>query len=229
MAIKAFASLLTGKCIQILTDNISAMAYVNHMGGSEPHIVSASACHMGRGSRTWNHSMLRAYCGDKKKQESDYWFRTPDKHNWIFHPRVFAYTGKIWDPHTIDRGSRYVKIHRSRFNSRYWDPMSEGIDALAQVNWGFKNNFVNAPFCLMSRVLDITQNQGAFSTIIAPKWQEQVMCMLISPQLTLLDNSKIMWATGVSSEPCQNKKWKLFAWRVYGGIILWNKAGLTYA
>lgn len=33
MALKAFRSLLLGKRVQVLTDNISAMAYINHMGG----------------------------------------------------------------------------------------------------------------------------------------------------------------------------------------------------
>ena len=36
MALKAFSSLIRGKNNQVLTDNISAMAYLNHKGGPSP-------------------------------------------------------------------------------------------------------------------------------------------------------------------------------------------------
>jgi hypothetical protein len=39
MAFKAFSSLIRGKSIQILTDNISAVAYINHMGVPSPSLT----------------------------------------------------------------------------------------------------------------------------------------------------------------------------------------------
>ena len=38
MALKAFRNVLKNKCVQVLMDNVSAMAYVNHMGGPSPSL-----------------------------------------------------------------------------------------------------------------------------------------------------------------------------------------------
>jgi hypothetical protein len=58
-----------------------------------------------------------------------------DQYSKIFHfgwsvaDRIFHYFNKIWGPSTIDRfaNSNNKKLHR--FNSRFLDPLSSGIDA----------------------------------------------------------------------------------------------------
>jgi hypothetical protein len=59
------------------------------------------------------------------------------------------------------------------FNSLYWDPFTGGVDALAQQDSGVQNNFVNPPFRLIGRVLEVVCAQKAVATIIAPNWTGQ--------------------------------------------------------
>ena len=95
-------------------------------------------------------------------RESDFWSRKPDKHNWMLHP------------HTIDRFANCQNAQVPRFNSRYREPMSKAVDAPSQGNSHSQNNFVNAPFCLIHKVLDIILDQQAFASVTAPKWQGQI-------------------------------------------------------
>lgn len=221
MALKSFVPLLRGKHVQVLTDNISAAAYIRHMGGPSPRLsrlaVAVWAEAMENG--IWLHS---AHIAGKLNTEADYWSRKPDKHNWRLHPGLFKFIDRIWGPHTVDRFANCQNAQVSRFNSRYWEPLSEGVDALAQTNWGVENNFVNAPFCLIPRVLEILKSQKAVATIIAPEWRAMpwlmtLKRMLIAPPLRVPNNRNVCRSMGVLPEPCRNRKWRLFAWRVYGG------------
>ena len=221
MALMAFGPLLKGKRVQILTDNISAMAYIRHMGGPSPNLAALAKAIWGEALENgiWLES---AHIAGNQNVEADFWSRTPDKHNWQLHPRLFHYIDKLWGPHTVDRFANCQNAQVPRFNSRYWEPLSEGVDALAQVNWGKENNFVNPPFCLLSRVLDVVQAQGAIATVIAPAWKakewyQKLLKMSITPPLRIPNNRKTCRAMGIVAEPCRNPKWNLFAWRIYGG------------
>ena len=139
MALMAFSSLIRGK--NILTDNISAMAYVNHKGGPSQLAMAiwAEAIEIGV-------SIKCAHITEVENQESDFWSRRADKHNWRLHPRLFAYLDRLWGPETVDRFANCQNTQLPRFNSRYWEPLSEAVDALSKDNWGYKNNFVNASY-----------------------------------------------------------------------------------
>ena len=166
MAIKAFGKLLKGLFFQVLTDNISAIAFVNHMGGPSPPLSQLARAIW---SEATEHGMsLRcAHIAGKINTVADAWSRTPDKHNWMIHQRLLNYIDKRYGPHTVDRFANCQNAQLTRYNSRYWDPLSEGVDALAQKDWAQENNFVNAPFCLIPQVLDIVQCQKAHATIAA--------------------------------------------------------------
>jgi len=222
MALKAFASILSGKRVQILTDNISAMAYVNHMGGPSLALSSLARAIWAEAlsNGIWLESAHIAGC---QNVEADFWSRSPDKHNWQLHPRLFSYINTIWGPHTIDRFANCQNAQIPCFNSRFWEPMSSGVDALAQTDWNIENNYVNPPFCLISRVLDIVESQKAFATIIAPLWKAQTWYqrlkrLSIDPPLKIPNSKNLYRSMGVETpEPCRNRKWQIYAWRVFGG------------
>ena len=88
---------------------------------------------------------------------------------------------------------------------------------------GGHNNFVNPPFRMISRVLDVVQEQRAVATIIAPKWPAQpwygrLQRMCVSPPIKRPNNRNTVIRVGALPEPLKNRKWELFAWRIYGGI-----------
>ena len=75
----------------------------------------------------------------------------------------------------MDRFANCQNAQLPRFNSRYWEPLFDGVDALAQANWHTENYSVNPPFCLLPRVLETIQEQKAHATVIAPKMARTAM------------------------------------------------------
>ena len=55
---------------------------------------------------------------------------------WVFD----AYIDCFWGPHTVDRFASSYTTKIVRFNSRFWNPGTEAVDALT-VDWGGENNY----------------------------------------------------------------------------------------
>lgn len=145
--------------------------------GSEPLIVQSRDGYMGGSYREWNHAVLFTYCG-----KTEYYSRQLVKNSRQAQLDVTPCDLQLHRqdiPHTIDRFANCQNAQVERFNSRYWERLSEGVDALAQSNWASGNSFINAPFCLIPCVLDVIQEQRACATINAPLWKAQPWYQLL--------------------------------------------------
>ncbi|XP_043192549.1 uncharacterized protein LOC122365408 [Amphibalanus amphitrite] len=130
---------------------------------------------------------------------------------------------RMFGPHTVDRFASFNTALLPAYNSRFADPCSAGIDALGQTDWGAENNWVNPPFRLISRVLDIVEAQRAVATLIAPMWPGQpwmarLRRLSTAPPLRLppVTSSCLPLAEQQEIEPRRNCRWSLFAWRISG-------------
>ena len=108
------------------------------------------------------------------------------------------------------------------YNSLFYDPHTHGVDALFQSDWGEFNNWVNPPFRLIPKILDILNHTGAQATVIAPMWPAQpfhyrLMDMSIAAPIRLPPAKRFCIPMGSCiPEPMKNPKWKIFAWRLSG-------------
>ena len=80
-------------------------------------------------------------------------------------PLSFYRIDLVWGPHTVDRFANHVNAKLPRFNSRFWNPGSEGIDAFV-MNWDGENNYACPPICLILRLLLHMRNE-AYWPIVA--------------------------------------------------------------
>lgn len=64
---------------------------------------------------------------------------------------VFVYLDSLWGPHTIDRFACFYNTKLTRFNSRFFQPGTEAVDALLQ-NWHYDVNWVVPPSRLLAKV-----------------------------------------------------------------------------
>ena len=83
---------------------------------------------------------------------------------------VFQGLNHLWGPHTIDRFSCSYNAKLPRFNSRFFQPGCEAVDAFAQ-NWGYDNNWLCPPVCLIVRVIKHMELCGAQGTLVLPLWK----------------------------------------------------------
>jgi hypothetical protein len=145
LAILSFEVPLTGKCLEVFTDNITTRAYVIHQGGPDPLFNRLARAIWVTASRLSLHLVCHHILG-MDNCVADTLSRLPDKYNWRLNPQVFRQIDHVFGPHTIDRMADGVNTQLPRFNSRYLDPNSIGVDCFAQTNWATEVNFVNPPF-----------------------------------------------------------------------------------
>ena len=60
-----------------------------------------------------------------------------------------------------------------KYNCRFLDPFSSGIDVISQQDRDMNNNFINAPLMLIPKTLSIIKLYKAGATIIASHWPAQ--------------------------------------------------------
>lgn len=220
-ALKSFAPDFRGMAIQILTDSSTVVAYVNNLGGPVRDLTNVA-------ERIWATAFAHGMTLEAKhvsgvsNVEADRLSRLPVQYEWMLHPRLFACLDAMWGPHSIDRFASLSTAQIDRYNSRFLDPKTLGVDALAQNDWASENNYVNPPFRLLNRVLTVIEDQQAYATVIAPRWPGQVwfprlVRMLIAPPLRIRNSPRTMLRMGDMAEPLKNRHWKIYAWRVYGG------------
>ena len=79
-----------------------------------------------------------------ENEKADYISRLIDHEDWEVSGKFFDLMNGLWDPFTIDRFANFNNKKLNRYNSLYWNPGSEAIDAFSQ-NWQFENNWLVPP------------------------------------------------------------------------------------
>ena len=219
LCIKAMLPLLKDKTIQVLSDNITTVAYINHMGGPMDQLVQISKL-IWKIALENNITILARHLAGKSNTRADELSRRHDKHEWMLSPAMFQLLDSVWGPHTIDRFASALTTQLPKYNSRFWDPNGMRIDAMAQTDWNAENNFVNPPIRFLGKILQIVQEQKAHATIVAPWWPAQawfqtLRSLSISPPIRIY--KRAIWKLNPAiPEPVRNRRWKLYAWRVCG-------------
>ena len=87
----------------------------------------------------------------------------------MVHPAVFAQLDLWWGPHTVDRFASGTNTHLSRFNSRFWEPDTEAVDAFT-CYWQGEVNWWAPPVSLILQVIQHARRTKAKGTLIVPDW-----------------------------------------------------------
>ena len=93
-----------------------------------------------------------------------------ERADWSLHPDLFFQLDTMFGPHTVDRFAARHNTLCARYNSLHYDSGAEAIDAFKQ-NWAGENNFVNAAFSDIDRVLQQTVEQRSTITLVFPLWE----------------------------------------------------------
>ena len=219
MALRAFRPFTKDKRVIILSDNISTVAYINHMGGPVTQLTEI-AKQIWAEAISYNVTILARHLSGKMNVQADSLSRLLDKHEWALARPTFKYLDATWGPHTVDRFASATTTQLPIYNARYLDPNHMQVDALAQQDWKRNNNFVNGPFRLLDRILAVIEDQEAHATVIAPYWPAQPWCQkLMNLSITTpirISRKSIIQLNPAIPEPLRNPKWKIFAWRLCG-------------
>ena len=156
---------LSGFSVKWFTDNKN-VALILNIGSKKPHLQHEIL-------QIFNICYPRSIGIDIKwiartgNEQSDYLSKMYDDNDWSISDTLFCYLETSWGPHTTDRFANYLNTKLPRFNSRYWNPGSESIDAFI-CDWEHENNYLCPPIPLIPRVLRHAENCLAQGTLVLP-------------------------------------------------------------
>ena len=210
---------LKGKSVQILSDNVTAVAYVNKLGGSSK-TMSALMRTIFTVVQENQIDLSAKFLAGKLNVQADRRSRILSPYEWKLHPRIFLMLENLWGPHSINRFASEMMTQLPRYNSLFADLDTEAVDCMTQ-DWSKDNNFINPPFWMLNKVVRKIKEDHAEATVIAPYWKAQpwfqeIQKMCVAVPLRIRICNRMMLKRGGIPEPMKNPRWKLFAWRISG-------------
>ena len=100
---------------------------------------------------------------------ADFLSRVVDYDNWRVKRDYFLLAEEKWGPHSVDRFANHENTQLPRFNSKFWCPGREAVDAFS-VSWAGENNWLVPPIFLIPRVLNHMVALGGRATLVVPAW-----------------------------------------------------------
>lgn len=162
-----------GLAIKILSDNSTAVSYLNKKGGvHSPKCLQIS-------QQIWDYAELMnlklcaAHIPGKHNFLADMYSRNfKDNTEWELNPDIFEIICGKWGTPDIDLFASRLNKKCEVFVSWKPDPLASYIDAFA-LNWSFKFAYAFPPFSLVSRVWQKLKSEGTKSILVAPYWPSQ--------------------------------------------------------
>ena len=101
---------------------------------------------------------------------SDFTSKNVDVDDFMSHLDIFAALDILWGPHSIDCFCSFRTRQITRFNIRWPNPCSKGLNALA-ASWENENNWLFPPPKLIPKVLQYMKFTKPEATLIAHQWE----------------------------------------------------------
>ena len=206
-AIKCFAKDKTNIHIQLFMDNVTALTFINKMGGGGG-TKSRVLASLSRDFWQWclqrqitvSAAHIPGILNVNADRESRYHL---DSSDWKLYPAVFQALQNRWGPLDIDLFASRLTNQLPRFVSWKPDPLSEAVDAFF-LQWNKVKGYAFPPFCLLGRCLSqVLRQQVPRLVLVAPVWKTQpwyplLLDLLIDPPVLLPQISNLLTREGMT-------------------------------
>ena len=208
------------RSIFLLSDNVTTVAYINHLGGTK----SCTLVEIAKELWTWcfqrGIALQAQHLPGKPNLHADFMSRhLRDRTDWILNPALFKFIKQLWGPLEIDLFATRFSHQLPRFFSWRPDPETEATDAFSQ-DWRNLRAYAHPPWCLIARVL---AKALATLVLITPCWPTQawfpqLIQMVADFPLVLPDplKTQVVIASPNCNCPVLIRPPQLVAWKVSG-------------
>ncbi|XP_067648622.1 uncharacterized protein [Haliotis asinina] len=187
LVMKSFVSILESHKVKLLTDNQNVESIVSK--GSMKADLQALALDIFRLCNEYNIRVDMQWIPRLDNERADYLSKIVDADDWGIQDYVFQHVSAKWGPFDVDRFASYYNTKVVRFNSRFWNPGSDGVDALS-VSWGDDNNWIVPPICMTARVLKHMRECHATGTLVIPVWYPANFWPILCPNRVFIPQIK---------------------------------------
>jgi hypothetical protein len=169
-ALRSFGTRLQGRRVNLYTDSLVAQSVMTTWTSkSTPLMEALRKVHFM--ATTLQISLNPIWLPTDQNLLADALSRERDTEDWTIHARFFQVISRIWGPFTVDRFATTENRRVPWFNSRWLCPLTGGVDAFAQTDWGVHNNWCNPPFSLLFRLVGFLETLPVVrATVLAPVW-----------------------------------------------------------
>ena len=173
LALQSFAKHSRSMTIQMKMDNVTAVTYINKLGGTHSPLL----CQLALTIREWSLQrkifLITEHLPGKENVAVDQESRLmKDRCDWMLNPQVFSQIQQAMGPLQIDLFASRLTKQLPIFYSWRPDPEAQGTDAFNQ-DWSQRRGFANPPWCLIARCLSQVKKQVARVVMITPLWASQ--------------------------------------------------------
>ena len=189
LVVQALRRKLQGSVVEIRTDNLTTMAYINHQGGRDPALTELVRPLWDWALQTRT-TLCATYIPGKINDRADKLSRRKrDRTDWMLHRNLFSRLSRQCGPFTLDLFATRLNAQVARYVSRFPDPGSVSVDAFRQ-DLRKERAYANPPFNLITRLLAMVKRQRARLTVVLPAWEAQpwwplLAEMLVAPPIRL--------------------------------------------
>jgi hypothetical protein len=189
LVVQAFRRKLAGSTVEIRTDNLTTMAYINHQGGRDSALTELVRPLWDWALQTRT-TIFATYIPGKVNDRADRLSRRKrDRTDWMLNKALFGRLSRQLGPFTLDLFATRLNAQVPRYVSRFPDPGATSVDAFRQ-DLRKERAYANPPFNLITRLLALVKRQRASLTVVLPAWEAQpwwpmLAEMLVAPPIRL--------------------------------------------
>ena len=196
MAARSYCKSNAYKHVRIMSDNTTAISYVNNMGGIKSISCNQIAFDIWQYCISKNMWISAAFIPGKKNKTADYKSRNfKDNTEWQLKSTIFSQVVEILSCNPdIDLFASYLNCQMDKYVSWQPDPYSFAVDAFS-ISWSeYTNVYAFPPFSLVGPVLTKLRQDKVTGIIVIPYWTTQYWFPMMLEMLTehplLLPNQK---------------------------------------
>lgn len=171
-ALQTFGRDLCDAHIQLMTDNSTTVACINHLGSTKPECNEVA-----RSIWLWclskNNFVTAVHLPGSENVEAD-WESRLDRHQieWKLDPDIFQAISSALGGCDLDLFASRVNAQLEKYVSWQADPSAFAVDAFS-LNWANFRAYCFPPFSLLPRFLQRLEVQEADCVLVAPCWTTQ--------------------------------------------------------
>lgn len=217
--LKAWSPLIQGKDVKVLTDNSTAVAYLNKQGGTRSRALCRIAARIFEWAEVNISSLSAVHLKGEENVKADFLSRRPLlKGEWMLNPGIFAQVIQRFGRPCIDLFASGQNHQVKSFFSLNHRDLPQGVDAFSQ-SWKKGLLYAFPPFSLIPRVLKKVQEDEALVILIAPFWPRRawfpILLRLSQGDVWLLPEVEDLLLQGPIVHPAVSQL-HLAAWKLKG-------------
>lgn len=196
-ALQSFLTICSNKHVLVQSDNTTAVAYINSMGGTHSEICNDIAKSIWENCIAHSIWVTATHIPGKANVEADFHSRNfNERTEWELDSHIFySIVSKLGTP-CIDAFASYQNKKLPTYYSWKSDPEASHVDAFT-INWNGPLIYCFPPFSLLGRCLQKISLDQAEAIVVMPNWPTQTyyskaMEMLIDQPLLLPKQTNLL-------------------------------------